>query len=83
MNLEAEVMACVAQALALSPQAAAQLQRDTGLQGSHPDFSSMTVLELITALEERLDMPVADELHADALLTVGSLIDHLTAQRGG
>lgn len=80
MNLESEVIACVAQALALDGKRASGLNRNTALQGAHPDFDSMAVLTLLTALEERLGMPVAEDIGADALVSVGSLVDDMAAR---
>ncbi len=77
MDLEAEIIACVAEALAFDAAQARTLDRHTLLHGAHPEFDSMAVMTLITALEDRLGMSVAEDISAGALVSVGSLIDHM------
>lgn len=78
LDLEAEIIACVAEALALDTAQARSLDRQTLLHGAHPEFDSMTVVALITVLEDRLGVPVAEDIGSDAFVSVGSLIDHMT-----
>lgn len=83
MNLEREVMTCVAEALALDPAAAAELSLQTALLGSHPDFNSMTLLSLLSALEERLGLSIADDINAEAFTSIGTLLADLRRRLPG
>ncbi len=48
----------------------------TPLFGSVPEFDSMAVVTVVTALEERFDIFVEDdEISAEVFATVGSLVD--------
>jgi len=50
--------------------------RDSHLLGAVPEFDSMAVVSLITALEERFGITVADdEIDGQTFATVGRLID--------
>ena len=50
----------------------------TPLFGSLPEFDSMAVVAVITALEERFDLAVEDdEITAEVFETVGSLTDFI------
>ena len=50
----------------------------TQLFGSLPEFDSMAVVAVITALEERFDLAVEDdEITAEVFETVGSLTDFI------
>lgn len=52
------------------------LTRDSHLLGAVPEFDSMAVVSLITALEERFGITVADdEIDGQTFATVGRLID--------
>lgn len=52
------------------------LNAATSLLGSLPEFDSMAVATVITAIEERFDIFVEDdELSADIFMTVGTLTD--------
>lgn len=77
VDLDAEVKACVAEALALNDRDEAALDASTALLGVHPDFNSMAVLVLLTSLEERLGMSFADDIRLEAFTTVGTLIEYL------
>ena len=53
-----------------------QLEKATALMGSIPEFDSMAVVSLITALEENFGIMVEDdEIGADVFETVGSVSD--------
>lgn len=56
------------------------LQLDTALLGNIPEFDSMAVIHLITAMEEYFGFAVDDdEINADVFATVSSLtefVDH-------
>lgn len=51
------------------------LTPDSGLLGSMPELDSMAVVTLITALEDRFGISVADdEISADTFATLGTLV---------
>ena len=51
---------------------------DTRLLGSLPELDSMAVLTVLTAIEERFGITVADDdVSADTFATVGSLCDYV------
>lgn len=61
------------EALGLGVRAEA-LTADTPLLGHLPELDSMTVVSIISLLEERLGIVISDEeITADAFRTVGSL----------
>lgn len=54
----------------------AGLQMDTQLLGGIPEFDSMAVVSVITALEDHYGFIVDDdEISADTFATVGTLVD--------
>lgn len=57
---------------------AQQFDSSTALLGSIPEFDSMAVVSLITALEERFGIVVEDdEISAQTFETVGSVYDFI------
>lgn len=55
-----------------------ELSRDTALMGALPEFNSLTVVGLITEIEEQLGCAVADdEISADIFETVGTFSDFI------
>lgn len=57
------------------------LTADSRLLGELPEFDSMAVVSVLTALEEELGITVEDdELSADVFATVGSLADFVSAK---
>lgn len=57
----------------LGPRAAL-FSADTPLLGAIPEFDSMTVVHLLTGLEDAFGLKIYDdEINADIFLTVGSL----------
>lgn len=57
----------------------ARFNRDTALLGSIPEFDSMAVVNLLTAIEESFGIVINDdEISAEAFETVGSLVDFVT-----
>ena len=57
-------------------QRTANLQMDTMLLGGIPEFDSMAVVTVITALEENFGFVVDDdEISADTFATVGTVVD--------
>lgn len=60
-----------------------QFDRTTPLMGSLPEFDSMMVIALITALEEHFDITIQDdEIGADIFETVGHLCDFVEGKLG-
>lgn len=52
-----------------------KLTADSGLLGSIPEFDSMAVINVLTALEEHFGITVDDdEISADTFETVGSVV---------
>jgi len=59
----------------------ARLARDSALLGSLPEFDSMAVVSVLTALEERLGIVVEDdEITAETFETLGSLYDFVSSK---
>jgi len=57
------------------------LNRDTPLMGALPEFSSLTVVGLITAIEDQLGCSIADdEIVADVFETAGSFADFIDSK---
>lgn len=53
------------------------------LLGNLPEFDSMAVVAIITALEDRFGVAVEDdEISADTFATLGSLADFVAAKTG-
>lgn len=53
-----------------------RLDRSSVLLGEIPEFDSMAVVTVVTALEEEFDIVFDDdEIDADVFATVGSLVD--------
>ena len=77
-----EVKRLLAQVLQLGERAQ-QFDRTTPLMGSLPEFDSMMVIALITALEEHFDMTIEDdEISAEIFETVGNLCDFVERRLG-
>jgi acyl carrier protein len=58
------------------------LTGESGLLGAMPEFDSMAVVSLITALEERYGFSVDDdEISGETFETVGSLADFVARKR--
>jgi acyl carrier protein len=58
--------------------------RDTALLGAVPQLDSMAVVTLITTLEERFNIVIADEdIDSDTFATVGALTDFVVSKLGG
>jgi acyl carrier protein len=58
---------------------AAEFNEDTELLGSIPEFDSMAVVSIITALEEQFDIVVDDdEIDAETFATLGTLYAFVT-----
>lgn len=58
-----------------------RLEPDTPLAGSLPELDSMAVVAVLTAIEERWQVPLEDdEIGAETFATVGSLHDFIEAK---
>jgi acyl carrier protein len=56
----------------------------TELFGSLPEFDSMAVVSIVTAIEEQYGVSIADdELTADVFATLGSLTEFVDRKVGG
>lgn len=78
--MEKEVLAVLDVSLGLRGRGAA-FNRDTALLGALPELDSMAVLTVITLLEERFGITIADDaIDSAAFGTVGSLADWLAGQ---
>ena len=76
MSLQNQIIDILSQVLELKPEAAARLNHDSPLLGAVPEFDSMAVVTIITALEERFGFIVEDdEIDAPVFETVGTLIN--------
>ena len=74
MSLEKEVIAIVRDVLALGSRAD-DFDASTALIGDIPEFDSMSVVAIITALEEEYDcMFEDDEISADVFQDIGTLV---------
>ncbi|TVO62873.1 acyl carrier protein [Denitromonas ohlonensis] len=57
------------------------LTADTPLLGNFPEFNSLTVVALVSAIEEQLGCEVSDtEINEDLFRTVGSLSSFIDAK---
>ncbi len=57
------------------------LKADTPLLGNFPEFNSLTVVSLVTAIEEELGIEMDDEdITEDLFRTVGTLADMIEAK---
>lgn len=69
-----EVKAVLVQTLRLD--GSARFQASTGLLGNIPEFDSMAVVGVVTALEERFGIIIDDEeINAQVFETIGSLVN--------
>lgn len=73
MTIE-QVRAILGQALQLGDRVK-QMNENTPLLGAIPELDSMAVVNVITALEERFGIVIADdEIDAEAFATLGSVV---------
>lgn len=80
MDIKKETLEILDEILSLNGRALA-FTNDTPLLGAIPELDSMAVVSLITALEERLGLAVADdEIDGATFATVGSLVEFVTAK---
>ncbi len=58
-----------------------RLERDSELLGSIPEFDSMAVVSVITALEDEFDIEVDDDdISAETFETLGRLVDFVNSK---
>ena len=75
MVLEKEIIKVVRDTLVLGDRAN-NFDASTALMGAIPEFDSMSVIVIITALEEAFDCTFEDdEITADVFATIGSLTE--------
>ena len=75
MNVLNDIRAVLDEVLHLAGRPA-NFERETRLLGVIPEFDSMAVVSLITALEERFDITVDDDdIDGETFSTVGALAD--------
>lgn len=68
--------------LGLKPGQAEAFDADTGLFGHLPELDSMAVAGLLTEIEDRLDIAIADdEVDGDMLETYGALLAFVEVKR--
>ena len=80
MDTTGEVLRILDEVLSLGGRSAA-FTRDTHLVGALPEFDSMAVVSLITALEQQLGIVIDDDdLDGQTFATVGALADFVSAK---
>ena len=78
--MQAEVLKVLDEVLSLNGRSRT-MRRDSPLMGAIPELDSMAVVSLITTLEERFGLTIADDdLDASAFASVGSLADFVSAR---
>ncbi|MCG3188193.1 MAG: hypothetical protein LKCHEGNO_00086 [Burkholderiaceae bacterium] len=78
MDVAREVILTLDEVLSLNGRGRA-FTHETHLLGAIPEFDSMAVVSLITALEERFGISVADdEIDGQTFATVGRLVDFVS-----
>jgi acyl carrier protein len=61
---------------------AERLEPDSALLGNLPEFDSMAVVGVITAIEQRFDITIHDDdLDAETFETVGNLVSFIDGKR--
>lgn len=80
LDVQAEVLKVLDEVLSLNGRSRT-MRRDSPLMGAIPELDSMAVVSLITTLEERFGLTIADDdLDASAFASVGSLADFVSAR---
>ena len=78
MALEQQLISMLGEILSLPESYIASMNRETPLMGEIPEFDSMAVVSILTALEENFGFFVEDdEMNADIFETVNSLIEFI------
>ena len=74
-SVDAALRELMAEVLGLPARRVAAFDADTALFGALPEFDSMAVATLLTALEERLDILIEDDdVEAEDFMTFGRLL---------
>lgn len=82
MNVVDDVKTVLGRSLQLGDKTK-QFDASTGLFGNIPEFDSMAVVTVVTALEERFGIVIEDdEITAEVFDTVGSLSRFVEAKLG-
>jgi acyl carrier protein len=82
LDVQREVLKVLDEVLSLNGRAVA-MSRDAALLGAIPELDSMAVVAVITTLEDRFGITVADdELDGSSFATVGALTDFVAAKLG-
>lgn len=80
MNITQNVLRIVDESLGLNGRSAT-FSMSTALLGSIPEMDSMSVIQLITELENQLGLTVDDDdLNSEIFSTVGSLVAFVNAK---
>ena len=80
MNVKVKLLALLDEALHLEGRSSS-FDENTPLLGALPELDSMAVLTVITLLEERFGITIADDaIDSAAFGTLGSLAEWLSAQ---
>ena len=80
MDTTREVLRILDEVLSLGGRSAA-FTRDTHLVGALPEFDSMAVVSLITALEQQFGIVIDDDdLDGQTFATVGALADFVSGK---
>ena len=80
-EVDSTLRSVLADALGLDPERVRGFTESTGLFGALPEFDSMAIAGLLTEVEERLGINIADdEVDADMLETYGSLLSFVRAK---
>jgi acyl carrier protein len=83
-GVDGVVRATLVETLGLDPARVAAFDGATGLFGSLPEFDSMALAALLTALEERLGILIEDhEVDAETMETFGGLLAFVEAKARG
>ena len=78
--MQQEVLRILDEVLSLNGRSA-HMRRESPLLGAIPELDSMAVVAVITTLEDRFGIIVADdELDGSSFATVGALTDFVTAK---
>ena len=80
MDTTGEVLRILDEVLSLGGRSAA-FTRDTHLVGALPEFDSMAVVSLVTALEQQFGIMIDDDdLDGQTFATIGSLVDFVSSK---
>jgi len=82
-DVERVVRATLVETLGLDPARVAAFDDATGLFGSLPEFDSIALAALLTALEEKLGILIEDhEVDAETMETFGGLLAFVEGKAG-